>query len=88
MIILGHRTLEPPGAGGNAKGVVEPDQPLAIRIVQCERIAQAMRPLPGRLRPLDLELDPIPALKQMPPPVEGQQELQRVVGSGAQPILW
>ena len=62
-------------------GVVEPDQPLAVRRMQRERIRQAVRSLLGRRDALDLELEPVALLEMMDAAIEGQQKLDPVIGA-------
>jgi hypothetical protein len=75
------RRRRPPEAGTpgrNAVGVVEADQPRAVRRVQRERVGQAVRSLPGRLDALDLELDPVALFEVVDARVESQQKLEGV----------
>ena len=60
-------------------GVVETDQPGAVRTVQRERIVQAVRSRWARLDAPDLELDPVAPFKMMDSSVERQQELKVVL---------
>jgi hypothetical protein len=60
--------------------VVEPDQPGAVRRMQCERVRQAVWPLLGCLDALDLELEPVALFEMMDAPIEREQELQPVFG--------
>jgi hypothetical protein len=53
-------------------GVVEADQPRAIRCVQRERVGQAVRPLTACFDTLDLELDPVAFFEVMNTPIEGK----------------
>jgi hypothetical protein len=62
-------------------GIVETDQPGALRIMQGEGVAQPVRSLRGRGRAPDLELEPVSALEMMNAPVERQQENARVCTS-------
>src|SRR5271166_5407521 len=64
MIALLWFSFEPGTYGWHAVGIVEADQPRAVRSVQRERVGQAVRALLGRLDALDFELDPV-ALFQM-----------------------
>jgi hypothetical protein len=58
----------PPAAGRpcpnrHRMGIVEADKALARSIVQCQRIAQAMRPFDARFDPTDNETDVIRAFR-------------------------
>jgi hypothetical protein len=57
-------------------GVVKADQALPIRIVERERIAQAVRPLRRGFAPFDLEFQPVPLIQQMSAPVKSQQKFE------------
>ena len=43
-------------------GIIEPDQPFAVRPMQCERVVDAMRLLRRHRRPRHHEPDPMAAL--------------------------
>ena len=58
--------------------VVETDQPYALRIVQCERIAEPVRPLCRWRDALELELEPVALFEVMNAPIERQEEFERV----------
>ena len=60
-------------------GVVEADQSRAVGRMEGERIGQSMRPILTRLNLLDLELDPVTFFEMMDVPIEGEQELERMV---------
>ena len=68
-------------------GIVESQQPPAVRTVQRERVGQAMRPglrcghLPDR------ELHPAAALEMMLAPVESEQEFEGMFGCGLLHII-
>ena len=60
----------------HAVGIVETDEAPAGWIVQSEGIAQSVRPFRRRLRPLDLELEPIALFEMVYAAVERQEEFQ------------
>ena len=60
-------------------GVVEANQSSAIGCMERERIGQSMRPILTCLNLLDLELDPVTFFEMMDVPIEGEQELERMV---------
>lgn len=64
-------------------GIVEAQEPGAIRCMERERIGQPMRTFPGRGNVLDLELDPKAALEDVFAAVEGQEKFQPEIA-----ILW
>jgi hypothetical protein len=72
--------LEPRADGSNSMGVVKADQSRAVGSMERERIGQSMRPLLMRLNLLDLELYPVTFFEMMDGPIEGEQELDRMVG--------
>jgi hypothetical protein len=61
-------------------GVIEADQPRAIRSMQRERVRQSVRALLDVVGALDLELDPIAFFEMMDASIEGQQELKPIIG--------
>jgi hypothetical protein len=58
--------------------IVKSDQPLAVRVMQCERIAQPMWPLCRRLDPFDLKFQPIPLFEVVNQSVKPEQKFQCV----------
>jgi hypothetical protein len=59
--------------------IVKSDQPPAVRIVQRERIAQAVGPLRRRCDLPDLEFQPIALFEMMNTPVERQEIFEGVL---------
>lgn len=78
MIVLSGALLEPRTLRRNAVGIVEADQPHALRIMQCERITEAMRSLWRRIGALDLELEPVALFEVVNAAIECQQIFKRV----------
>jgi hypothetical protein len=63
--------------------IVEPDQAVAVRVVERQCVTQPIRPFGRRLCPFELEFHPITLRKKVDAPVEAQQEFQCVlVGNG------
>ena len=62
----------------HAMRIVEPDQPIAVLVVQGEGVAQTMRARRRRLAPLDLELQPIALFEVVDAAIKPQQELKCV----------
>jgi len=60
-------------------GIVETNQPIAVRIVQRERVAQPMRTFLRRHDPLDLEFQPVAVFEMMNAAIKRQQKLQCVL---------
>jgi hypothetical protein len=60
-------------------GIVKTDQALPVRVVERERITQAVRPLSGRLAAPDLEFQPVALIEPMSAAVKGEQELERML---------
>ena len=58
-------------------GVVEADQSRAVGCMERERIGQSMRPILTCLNLL--EFDPVTFFEMMDVPIEGEQELERMV---------
>ena len=58
MIVLHARPAKARALRRHPVGIVEADQPIAVRAVQRERVAQSMRAFRRRLAPLDLEFQP------------------------------
>ena len=61
-------------------GVVETDEPLAVRRVERQRVGDPVRDPPGLLHRLDLELEEMTAREVVQSTVIGKQQLQRVLG--------
>jgi len=61
-------------------GVVETDEPLAVRRVERQRVGDPVRDPPGLLHRLDLELEVMAAWEVVQPPVIAEQQLERVLG--------
>jgi hypothetical protein len=79
-VIAGFATpLESRAPGRHVVRVVESDQSLAARRVQCKRVGEAMRPLGGRPNTRDFELQPIALFEMMNAAVEPQQELEAMI---------
>ena len=55
--------------------IVKAGEPIAIRVVQRERVARSMWPFRCRDRPFDLEFEPITLFEVMDAAVKRQQEL-------------
>jgi hypothetical protein len=66
--------------------VVEPDQPVAVRVVQGEGVAQTMRALRRRRAPLDLELQPITLFEVLDTAIKPQQEFKCVLVRNQLPL--
>lgn len=60
-------------------GIVEPDQPGAIRGMQREGVGETMWPLRRYLHSFDLKGEPIPLLQVVNAAIEVQQELEGVL---------
>ena len=73
-------SFEPGTYGWHAVGIVEADQPRAVRSVQRERVGQAVRALLGRLDALDFELDPVALFQMMNASIESQKEFESLFG--------
>jgi hypothetical protein len=67
--------------------IVEPDQPIAVRVMQGEGVAQTVRTLRRRLAPFDLELQPIALFEVVDAAIKPQQELKCVLVRN-RPPLW
>ena len=76
MIVLRARLSETRAMRCHAVGIVKADQPIAVRIVQRERIAQSVRPFRRRLRPPGLEFQPVALLEVMNAAIKPQQEVE------------
>lgn len=59
-------------------GAIEAEQSFAVRVAQCERVAQSVRALRGRRCRLYFEFQPVASFKVMNTAVKSQQELKRV----------
>jgi hypothetical protein len=68
--------LEPGSRHRDGMGVVKPDQPCAIRIVERERVPQAMWPPPCPACPLDLEFRAIAAFVPMAAAIKGKEKFE------------
>ena len=69
----------------HAVRVVKPDQTMPVRIVQRERIAQPVRPFWRRLRPLDLELQPVALGEVVNAAIKSEQKLKGVFVRNSRP---
>jgi hypothetical protein len=76
MIMLRARLSETRALRRHAVSIVKTGQPIAIGIVQRERIAQSVRPFRRRLRPPGLEFQPITLLEVMNAAIEPQQKVE------------
>jgi hypothetical protein len=56
--------------------IVEPQQPVAVRVVQSEGVAQTVGAFRRWLTPLDLELQPITLFEVVDAAIKPQQELK------------
>jgi hypothetical protein len=77
-VIRLHRALTEPSRSLHGMGIVIAYDPLGVGIVQCERVTQAMRPLFGRLDPLDFKFDKVALFISVHPTVKIQQKLKRM----------
>jgi hypothetical protein len=78
VVMLRHRFSKAGATWRHAVGIVEADQPVAVRIMQRKRIAQPMRPFWRRFGALDPEFQPIALFEVMNTAVEVEQEFQCV----------
>jgi len=65
--------LVPAPEGRRGMGVVEPQQPNTLRIVEGQAVREPMRPLPRWLRALHLDLHPIPFVEEVAGAIEIQE---------------
>lgn len=79
VIVLSARPVEPRALRQHPVGIVEADQPIAVRVVQRERIAHSVRTFWRRRNPFDLELQPIALFEMMNASIKGQQNLKCVL---------
>ena len=64
--------------------IVKADEPVSIRVVQRQGVAQPVRPFRRRLCPLGLEFEPVALFEVMDATIKRQQEFESVfVGNGS-----
>jgi hypothetical protein len=78
MIGGGRALLKPRAHGRDAVRIVKADQALSVRVVERQRIAQAVRPFRRRLTAPDLEFQPIALIEPVGAAVKGEKKLERM----------
>jgi hypothetical protein len=79
MIVFRRRLAETGAMRRHTVGIVETDQPVAVRVMQRKAVPQTMRTFRRYFRAPDLEFQPISLVEQVDAAIEGKQEFKRVL---------